>query len=109
MPTFDGYSISDEVVEAFASQVQDRTIVITGAGQGSIGGSIAMILVQASLAHIIIASRTTSKIEPVLAQIKNIIPITNKKSPPGATRSQTLVSRGKVFAIKPCHRHCLRS
>ncbi|KAF5010437.1 hypothetical protein FDECE_3406 [Fusarium decemcellulare] len=74
MPTFDGYSTSREVVDALASQVQGRPIVITGAGQPSIGSSMATTLAHASPAHIIVASRTASKVEPVLDQIKKTNP-----------------------------------
>ncbi|WZH40744.1 Short-chain dehydrogenase [Fusarium acuminatum] len=74
MSLLDKYSTSEEVVRAFASQAQGRTIVITGAGQPSIGSSMATTLAQASPAHIVIASRTASKAEPVLTQIQTINP-----------------------------------
>ncbi|KAI6764276.1 hypothetical protein HG530_008065 [Fusarium avenaceum] len=75
MYPLDKYSTSEEVVRAFASQAQSRTIVITGAGQPSIGSSMATTLAQASPAHIVIASRTASKAEPVLTQIQTINPV----------------------------------
>ncbi|RGP81332.1 short-chain dehydrogenase [Fusarium longipes] len=74
MSAFDKYSTSEDVVRTFASQAQGRTIVITGAGQPSIGSSMATILAQASPEHIVIASRTASKVESVLAQIQTINP-----------------------------------
>ncbi len=71
---FDATATSEQVVTAFASQVKDRTFVITGAGQPSIGSSMATELAKASPAHILIASRTAAKVEPVLSTIRGINP-----------------------------------
>ncbi|PLB46463.1 short-chain dehydrogenase [Aspergillus steynii IBT 23096] len=72
MPSFDGLTTSEEVLEAFGSQIKDRTFVITGAGKPSIGEQIVSYLAQGSPAHIIIASRTERKVTPVLEAIKAI-------------------------------------
>ncbi|KAI4098903.1 MAG: hypothetical protein LQ339_006209 [Xanthoria mediterranea] len=65
---------SEQVVAAYAAQVKDRTFVITGAGQPSIGSSMATELAKASPAHILIASRTAAKVDPVLSAIRSINP-----------------------------------
>ncbi|RYP66650.1 hypothetical protein DL770_008759 [Monosporascus sp. CRB-9-2] len=74
MPLFDATATSEQVVEAFAPQVKGRTYVITGAGQPSIGSSMAVTLARASPEHILIASRTAAKVEPVLAAIREVNP-----------------------------------
>jgi NAD(P)-dependent dehydrogenase (short-subunit alcohol dehydrogenase family) len=70
MATFDATSTSEQVVEAFSRQVRGRTFVITGAGEPSIGSSLATNLAKASPAHILIASRTAANVDPVLAAIR---------------------------------------
>jgi NAD(P)-dependent dehydrogenase (short-subunit alcohol dehydrogenase family) len=70
MPAFDSTTTSDQVVSAYASDVRGQTFVVTGAGQPSIGSSIAIALTKASPAHILIASRTAAKVQPVLDAIK---------------------------------------
>ncbi|KFA73268.1 hypothetical protein S40288_08611 [Stachybotrys chartarum IBT 40288] len=72
MPALNGMSTADEVVETLSSSVKGRVFVITGAGQPSIGSQMALALAKASPAHILIASRTPSKVEPVLAAIKEL-------------------------------------
>jgi len=74
MPIFDATATSEQVVKAFAPQIKGHTFVITGAGQPSIGSSMATSLARASPAHILIASRTAAKVEPVLAAIREIDP-----------------------------------
>ncbi|KAL8947331.1 MAG: hypothetical protein Q9222_006375 [Ikaeria aurantiellina] len=71
---FDAATTSGQVIAAFADQVKERTFVITGAGQPSIGSSIATELAKASPSHILIASRTAAKVEPVLSTIRQINP-----------------------------------
>ncbi|CAO1600458.1 hypothetical protein XANCAGTX0491_004147 [Xanthoria calcicola] len=67
---WDATATSEQVVAAFAAQVKGRTFVITGAGQPSIGSSMATELAKASPAHILIASRTAAKVDPVLSAIR---------------------------------------
>ncbi|KAJ3579826.1 hypothetical protein NPX13_g736 [Xylaria arbuscula] len=71
MSAFDATTTSEQVVDSYAAQVKGRTFLIVGAGQPSIGSSIATTLVRASPSHIIIASRTASKVEPVLSLIRD--------------------------------------
>lgn len=70
--SWDATTTSEQVIKAFAAQVKDRTFVITGAGQPSIGSSMATELAKASPAHILIASRTAAKVDPVLSAIRGI-------------------------------------
>ncbi|KAI6080317.1 NAD(P)-binding protein [Hypoxylon rubiginosum] len=72
MPTFDETATSEQVIEAFAPQIKGRTFIITGAGKPSIGSQIATSLARGSPAHILIASRTANKVEPVLKDIAEI-------------------------------------
>lgn len=72
MPAFDSAATSEQVVKTFTSQVKGRTFVITGAGQPSIGSSLATELAKASPRRILIASRTASNVESVLTAIREI-------------------------------------
>ncbi|XXH00879.1 hypothetical protein Hte_007230 [Hypoxylon texense] len=72
MATFDETATSEQVIEAFAPQIKGRTFVITGAGKPSIGSQIATSLARGSPAHILVASRTAKKVEPVLKDIAEI-------------------------------------
>ncbi|KAI1455190.1 NAD(P)-binding protein [Annulohypoxylon moriforme] len=72
MAVLDASTTGDQVVETFRSQVQGRTFVITGAGMPSIGSQMAISLAKASPVHILIASRTGSKVDPVLKRILEI-------------------------------------
>ncbi|KAK3933642.1 hypothetical protein QBC46DRAFT_275377 [Diplogelasinospora grovesii] len=74
MLVFDATVTSEQVVAAFAPQIKGRVFVITGAGQPSIGSSIATELAKASPAHILIASRTAANVDPVLSAIHGIDP-----------------------------------
>ena len=71
---FEATATSEQVISTFASQVKDRTFVITGAGQPSIGSSMAIEIAKASPAHILIASRTAAKVDPVLSTIRGLNP-----------------------------------
>ncbi|KAI0424239.1 NAD(P)-binding protein [Xylaria sp. FL1042] len=69
---FDGHTTSEEVLEAFKSQIKGKTFVLIGAGYPSIGSQMATYLARGSPAHILVASRTASKVEPVLKAIAEI-------------------------------------
>ncbi|KAF2799145.1 NAD(P)-binding protein [Melanomma pulvis-pyrius CBS 109.77] len=71
---FDATATSEQIVEAFASQIKGQTFVITGAGKPSIGSQIATSLATKSPAHILIASRSAQKVEQALEDIKAIDP-----------------------------------
>ncbi|OJZ85460.1 hypothetical protein ASPFODRAFT_82487 [Aspergillus luchuensis CBS 106.47] len=72
MPIFDATATSEQVIEAFKSNIKGKTFVITGAGKPSIGSQIATSLAKAAPTHILIASRTLSKVQPVLDEIHAI-------------------------------------
>lgn len=72
MPVWDSTTTSEQVVKAFATQIKGRSFVITGAGQPSIGSSLAVELAKASPGHLLIASRTPSNVFPVLQTILGI-------------------------------------
>ncbi|KAI1748337.1 NAD(P)-binding protein [Xylaria castorea] len=59
MPQFDATATSEQIVETFGDQVQDRTFV----------SSITIPLARASPGHIVIASRTPAKVEPLLSAL----------------------------------------
>ncbi|KAI1079146.1 NAD(P)-binding protein [Whalleya microplaca] len=69
MTTFNGNTTNEEVIKAFTPQIKGKTFVIVGAGHPSIGSEIATSLAQGSPAHILLASRTAAKVEPVLSRI----------------------------------------
>ncbi|KUI59247.1 Short-chain dehydrogenase TIC 32, chloroplastic [Cytospora mali] len=69
MPTFNGATTSEEIIQNFASRVKGRTFVITGAAANNLGGHTAVSLARGGAAHIIIVTRTTKKAEPVVAEI----------------------------------------
>ena len=71
MAVFDSVATRAQVVVKFATQVKGRIFFITGAGQASIGSSIAIELAKASPAHIVIASRTPSNVNPILTAIRD--------------------------------------
>ncbi|KAI0401477.1 NAD(P)-binding protein [Xylaria palmicola] len=58
---FDGQTTSEEVIEAFKPQIKGKTFVLIGASYP-----------RGSPAHILIASRTAAKVEPVLKTIAEI-------------------------------------
>lgn len=72
MVVFDATASSEDVTSAFSQEIKGRTFLITGAGQPSIGSKMATSLAKFAPAHIIIASRTAKKVEPVLEEIKQI-------------------------------------
>ncbi|KAI0467325.1 NAD(P)-binding protein [Xylaria cf. heliscus] len=69
---FDGQTTSEEVIEAFKPHIKGKTFVLIGAGYPSIGSQMATYLAGGSPAHILIASRTASKVEPLLKTISEI-------------------------------------
>ncbi|KAI8963095.1 NAD(P)-binding protein [Daldinia sp. FL1419] len=72
MPVFDETATSEQVIEAFAPQIKGRTFVITGAGHPSIGSQMAVSIAKGAPEHILIASRTGRKVDPVLKSIAEI-------------------------------------
>ncbi|RYP11274.1 hypothetical protein DL765_007826 [Monosporascus sp. GIB2] len=73
-PNFHAFTSSEEVIDRFASQVNGRTFVITGAGTQSIGGYTALALAKAGPAHLVLVSRNPATVQPVLDEIKATAP-----------------------------------
>ncbi|KAI1176044.1 hypothetical protein F4777DRAFT_292199 [Nemania sp. FL0916] len=61
-----------EVVNAFADQVQNKTVLITGPSEGGVGAEIAISLAHASPSLLILAGRNEDKIKPVIQKIREI-------------------------------------
>ncbi|KAI0860229.1 hypothetical protein F4860DRAFT_224051 [Xylaria cubensis] len=61
-----------EVVRAFADQVRNKTVLITGPSEGGIGAEIAISLAHANPFLIVLAGRTEDKIKPVVRKIREI-------------------------------------
>ncbi|KAH8817413.1 hypothetical protein F5884DRAFT_249903 [Xylogone sp. PMI_703] len=76
-PEFNKKTTSEEVVEAFADVIKDKTIVITGVGPNSLGEAMAKTLATKSPANLILTARTISKAEAVAADIKAHLPSAN--------------------------------
>ncbi|KAI1404041.1 hypothetical protein F4819DRAFT_449250 [Hypoxylon fuscum] len=72
MSAFNGTTTQGEVIAAFSHQIKGRTFVITGAGKPSVGSQMAIAIAKESPAHIVIASRSSSKVDPVLEEIKAV-------------------------------------
>ncbi|PYI00451.1 short-chain dehydrogenase [Aspergillus sclerotiicarbonarius CBS 121057] len=118
MAIFDATASSEQVIEAFGPQIKGKTFVITGASKLSIGSKMATSLAKAAPAHILIASRNLSKLQPVLDEIQAIdttikttavqVDLTNhesvrraaKKILAAAPNIDVLVNSAGVMAIK---------
>ena len=72
MTAFTRETTGNEIVQAFGSQVQGKTVAITGTSDGGLGANTAIALAKASPAHIILLARSAKKVEPVQAQIKEV-------------------------------------
>ena len=68
------------VAQAFAPQITNKAILITGISPESIGSSIALSIASQSPSLLILASRTPSKLEQVTNNIKNAYPNANIKT-----------------------------
>lgn len=71
-PDFSRETTGAEVVDAFPDQVRDRTFLITGASDSSIGAAVASTLARASPAHIILLARSANKVKPVIDRIQAV-------------------------------------
>ncbi|KAI1192638.1 hypothetical protein F5X97DRAFT_340071 [Nemania serpens] len=65
MPQFSFSTTGVEVVSAFADQVQNKTVLITGPSEGGIGAEVAISLAHANPFLLILAGRTEDKIKPL--------------------------------------------
>ncbi|KAI0097511.1 hypothetical protein GGR51DRAFT_578053 [Nemania sp. FL0031] len=74
MSQFTFSSTGVEVVSAFANQVRNKTVLITGPSEGGIGAEIAISLAHGSPSLLILAGRTEDKIQSVILKIREINP-----------------------------------
>lgn len=72
MSSFGLRTESSEVVQTFASRVEGRTFLVTGASVNGLGAAIAVALAQGSPEHIILVGRTKAKIDPVIEEIAKV-------------------------------------
>ncbi|KAH7026786.1 short chain dehydrogenase/ reductase-like protein [Macrophomina phaseolina] len=71
---------ASEVADVFASQIKGRVVAITGIAKDGLGGATASAIAKHGPALLILISRTQSKIDEVIAEIKAINPHANVKS-----------------------------
>ncbi|OAP64904.1 hypothetical protein AYL99_00876 [Fonsecaea erecta] len=62
----------DEIVNTFKNQVKGKTFLITGPTPGGIGAESALCLARAKPKHLILAGRSSQKIQPLLDQVREI-------------------------------------
>ncbi|KAI8625023.1 hypothetical protein F5Y19DRAFT_480077 [Xylariaceae sp. FL1651] len=74
MPQFSFSATGVEVVNAFADQVHNKTILITGPSENGVGAETAISLAHANPMYIILAGRTEAKVESVIQKIHNLNP-----------------------------------
>lgn len=72
MSQFKSQTRGEEVCEAFPSQIKGRTFLITGTSANGLGAKFATILAKYSPAQIILVSRSKSKVDPVVDEIKSV-------------------------------------
>ncbi|EHA50669.1 hypothetical protein MCOR27_010220 [Pyricularia oryzae] len=73
-PEWDQQTTGTEVVKAFADAIKGKNVVITGVSPGGIGSATALAVASQAPNHLILASRTASKLEEVIADINQKYP-----------------------------------
>ncbi|KAI1376907.1 putative short-chain dehydrogenase [Hypoxylon crocopeplum] len=73
-PEFNDKTEALDVAKAFAERVRGKTVLVTGVNRGGIGFSTAQAFASQSPAHVIIASRTPSKIQESIDALKADFP-----------------------------------
>ncbi|KAI0179447.1 putative short-chain dehydrogenase [Hypoxylon sp. FL1284] len=74
MASFNGNTTGKEIVEAFASTVKGKRILVTGPSEGSLGAESAKELASASPKLLILVGRSEAKIAPVISEIQQRYP-----------------------------------
>ncbi|MCJ1267810.1 hypothetical protein MMC22_007696 [Lobaria immixta] len=72
MSPFTSTTEGAEIVEAFAKQVEGKTIVITGPSANGLGAQTAIELAAANPKELIFAGRTMATLEPVIESVRKI-------------------------------------
>lgn len=67
---FDKKTLGSSVAQIFSSAIKEKTILITGVSPKGLGGSLAEIISSQSPKNLVLASRTLSKIQEVIGQLK---------------------------------------
>ena len=73
-PEFGAYTDASAVASAFASSIKDKVVLITGVSTGGIGGVTAIALAAHSPRLLILAGRSTSRVNPVIDSITKAYP-----------------------------------
>lgn len=71
---FDGNTTSEEVCSTFANQIQGKTFLITGTSAKGLGAKYATVLARHSPSQLILVSRSQTKVDPVIEDIRSIDP-----------------------------------
>jgi NAD(P)-dependent dehydrogenase (short-subunit alcohol dehydrogenase family) len=71
MSQFNAQTTAEEVCEAFPSQIKGKTFLITGTSANGLGARLATTLAKYSPAQLILVSRSKSKVDPVVDEIKS--------------------------------------
>ncbi|KAE8443559.1 hypothetical protein EG329_001721 [Mollisiaceae sp. DMI_Dod_QoI] len=79
MPEYNINTLGNTIVTTFPTQVSNRTFLITGPSQGSVGAETALTLAHGSPSTLILLGRDLSKIQPVITSISTINPSINIK------------------------------
>ncbi|KAB2572650.1 Retinol dehydrogenase 12 [Lasiodiplodia theobromae] len=92
-----------EVADAFPSQIKGRVVLITGVSRGGIGGAAALAFARHSPSLLILVSRTQSKIDEVVSDIRAIDPSVSVKTVLVDLTSQASVRAAaeKIQALTP--------
>ncbi|KUI71751.1 Retinol dehydrogenase 11 [Cytospora mali] len=93
MPQFSKETTAEEVSEAFSSQINGRTFLITGTSVKGLGARIATTLAKHSPAQLILVSRNKAKVDPVVDEIESINPQVDVKFVPCELSDQDSVRK----------------
>jgi NAD(P)-dependent dehydrogenase (short-subunit alcohol dehydrogenase family) len=72
MATFTAKTTGAEVVREFSDRIKGKTIVVTGASEKGLGGETAVALAHGHPEHLILLARAQSRVESIMARIKEI-------------------------------------
>ncbi|KAI6380656.1 hypothetical protein MCOR25_001591 [Pyricularia grisea] len=73
-PEWNAKTTGTEVAQAFGDAIKGKNVVITGVSPGGLGSSTALAVASQAPKHLILASRTVSKLEEVISDIKQKYP-----------------------------------
>ncbi|KAI0122226.1 putative short-chain dehydrogenase [Daldinia grandis] len=79
-PEFNDHTEALDVAKAFAGEIRGKTVLVTGVNAAGIGFTTVQAFASQSPAHIILASRTPSKIQECIEKLKAEYPNTDYRS-----------------------------